>query len=308
MPGLVKVGKTTTSPSQRMAELHSTGVPTPFELEFAAEVANCHSCEREAHSVLTEQRVSTNREFFRISVQLAIKKILPVLGDYTLVAVKESHGIERIEADLEKQRKAEEVANKERKDARDRAERKLADTQARRVAELQGRLSNARQRLDALGRRPEHNVDTLESILMFCWLPVPLGWMVWVGALQVFSAKNEGIGIVCIFLLIAGFFINKQDNESLARHSKAIEPFSVLETEIRELEKAIIAEGASPAPAPEPISPISIKDKDFPVEDGDFLEKVVVPCPGCSRKMRLPTKMTLDVTCPYCRKIFRIST
>lgn len=39
MPGLVKVGKTTTSPGQRMAELHTTGVPTAFELEFCAEVA-----------------------------------------------------------------------------------------------------------------------------------------------------------------------------------------------------------------------------------------------------------------------------
>ena len=38
MPGLVKVGKTTTTPNQRMSELHSTGVPTPFELEFSISV------------------------------------------------------------------------------------------------------------------------------------------------------------------------------------------------------------------------------------------------------------------------------
>ena len=38
MPGLIKVGKTTTHPDQRMSELHSTGVPTPFILEFSIEL------------------------------------------------------------------------------------------------------------------------------------------------------------------------------------------------------------------------------------------------------------------------------
>jgi hypothetical protein len=104
MPDLVKVGKTTTSPAQRMVELNTTGVPKPFELEFAAEVADCHACEGAAHRVLDEHRVSTNREFFRVSVRRAIKEMLPVLGDYTLVHVKASYGIEKIEADLRKRR------------------------------------------------------------------------------------------------------------------------------------------------------------------------------------------------------------
>jgi hypothetical protein len=310
MPGLVKIGKTTTSPSQRMAELHSTGVPTPFELEFAAEVADCHSCERDAHSALTEHRVSSKREFFRVSVPEAIKKILPMLGDYTLVNVKESHGIEEIEADLQrqfrtreavlqKQIKVQEAADRARQAERSRVDRELASEKARRVARLQGQLTDARRRLNALGRRPERNVDILETFLMCCWLPVPLGWIVWVGALQVFSAKHEGIGIVCILLLIAGFFINKQDNESVTRHSNAVKPFSAIETEITNLEKAIRDEGATPAP--KATSQIAAKD-------GGFTEKVVVPCPECHRKMRLPAKKKLDATCPYCRKIYRINT
>jgi hypothetical protein len=100
MPDLMKIGKTTTSPAQRIEELHSTGVPTPFELEFAAEVADCHACETAAHGVLDEHRVSTKREFFRVSVRRAIMEILPVLGDYTLFHVRASHGIDKIEADL----------------------------------------------------------------------------------------------------------------------------------------------------------------------------------------------------------------
>src|SRR5271168_5325297 len=104
MPGLVKIGKTTTAPSQRMQELHSTGVPTPFELEFAVEVADCHASERAAHGALNQHRVSVNREFFEVSARQAILAILPVLGEYKLVAVKESQGIEEIETQLRRQR------------------------------------------------------------------------------------------------------------------------------------------------------------------------------------------------------------
>ena len=63
MPGLIKVGKTTTHPDQRMSELHSTGVPTPFVFEFSAEVEDCSVSERKAHAELVDYRVSKNREF-----------------------------------------------------------------------------------------------------------------------------------------------------------------------------------------------------------------------------------------------------
>ena len=82
MPGLLKIGKTTTSPDQRMAELHSTGVPLPFTLELSFEVDDCHHRERLAHGALHDYRVAGNREFFRVSVQQAIDAMRPELGRY----------------------------------------------------------------------------------------------------------------------------------------------------------------------------------------------------------------------------------
>lgn len=82
MPGLLKIGKTTKHPHQRIGELHTTGVPTPFEFEFSCVVADCSSSERLAHRALASFRVSLDREFFRISVKAALKKILPVIGAY----------------------------------------------------------------------------------------------------------------------------------------------------------------------------------------------------------------------------------
>jgi hypothetical protein len=67
MPGYVKVGKTSTSPEQRMRELDTSGVPLPFECFYAAEVADCHQAERLLHDAFADVRVRSRREFFEIS-------------------------------------------------------------------------------------------------------------------------------------------------------------------------------------------------------------------------------------------------
>jgi hypothetical protein len=249
MPDLVKIGKTTTSPTQRMQELHSTGVPTPFELEFAAEVTDCHACERAAHEVLDEHRVSTNREFFRVSVRRAIMEILPILGDYTLLDVKASHGIEKIEADLRKRREEQEATVRAQEAKRAWAERERAREKAQRLDELQRKLASARARLNALGQRPvERQLSGLKCFLMLCWVPIPFGWLIWLGSLNVFGRDDQlGYGFVCIALLVAGFGAYQDFNGIAAAHSKAIEPFLPVEREIENLETAITNEGSSPA-------------------------------------------------------------
>mgnify|MGYP002144210229 CR=1 FL=1 len=87
MPNLIKVGKTTKHPSKRMSELHSTGVPTPFELEFSAMVDNCGFSELAAHRALANYRVTGKREFFRISVKKAIELRDNFLGGWEKVVV-----------------------------------------------------------------------------------------------------------------------------------------------------------------------------------------------------------------------------
>ena len=72
---IVKIGKTTGCPSIRAVDLSSTGVPTPFVLEWSVLVTNCHEVERKTHVNLADRRVNPNREFFRISVQDAAMEI-----------------------------------------------------------------------------------------------------------------------------------------------------------------------------------------------------------------------------------------
>ncbi len=74
MPGLVKIGMTTREDMDaRMKELYSTGVPVPFECQFACKVkkGDCAKIEKALHTAFNPQRINANREFFRIQVEQA---------------------------------------------------------------------------------------------------------------------------------------------------------------------------------------------------------------------------------------------
>src|SRR5947207_4857136 len=79
LPGLVKVGKTTRLPSERVQELSgATGVPTPFIVAFEQIFEDCDAAEACVHAALERQglRQSNNREFFRASAAEVIRVIL----------------------------------------------------------------------------------------------------------------------------------------------------------------------------------------------------------------------------------------
>jgi hypothetical protein len=75
MPGLVKIGRTTRSPQQRLTELWQTGVPTPFEVYHYVRTPSCVQLEALCHQALADVRVDEAREFFQISPEDA-KKVL----------------------------------------------------------------------------------------------------------------------------------------------------------------------------------------------------------------------------------------
>jgi len=71
MPGLVKIGMTAQEDiDKRMKELYTTGVPVPFECQFACRVkkSDCLKIEKALHTAFEPQRINSNREFFRIQV------------------------------------------------------------------------------------------------------------------------------------------------------------------------------------------------------------------------------------------------
>jgi hypothetical protein len=86
LPGLVKVGKTTSSPEKRAKELSgATGVPMQFEVFASYSVLDCDEAEKSAHKVLSTifGRPNDNREFFTGGPE-EICKVLEQELDYGL--------------------------------------------------------------------------------------------------------------------------------------------------------------------------------------------------------------------------------
>jgi hypothetical protein len=65
---ILKVGWTKNNPALRANQLYTTGVPTPFVVEFMILTAHGHDLERRIHNHLARCRVSGSREFFNISI------------------------------------------------------------------------------------------------------------------------------------------------------------------------------------------------------------------------------------------------
>lgn len=82
----LKIG-ITTEIERRVKELYSSGVPTPFECEFAYEIDDYEAVERAMHKLLDDHRVNPTREFFEIDVE-NIKSIFSHFKGAVLVTSK----------------------------------------------------------------------------------------------------------------------------------------------------------------------------------------------------------------------------
>ena len=103
MPCLVKIGMTAQKDiEKRMRELYTTGVPVPFECQFACKVkkGDCVKIEKALHAAFAPQRVNANREFFRIQVEQA--KAILELFHHTDVTEEVSDEIENDLTDEDK--------------------------------------------------------------------------------------------------------------------------------------------------------------------------------------------------------------
>lgn len=101
MPGYIKIGRTETSVSQRMAELDKTSVPLPFQCFYAARVDDFAKVERALHTAFGDVRVRPSREFFRLDPYRA-KVVLELMAlddvtptDDKSVDVEDQEALER---------------------------------------------------------------------------------------------------------------------------------------------------------------------------------------------------------------------
>ena len=84
MPGLYKIGCTARHPYARANDLYTTGVPSPFVVEYFININNYENIEKLVHKELSEYRL--RKEFFKCDLDkciLAIKKIADKASQYS---------------------------------------------------------------------------------------------------------------------------------------------------------------------------------------------------------------------------------
>lgn len=82
MPGMVKVGMTKCSPELRAKQIsQNSGVPTPFVVFSSFRSARASHIERRVHSLLSNARVSENREFFAVNAEQAVTAITAAIQE-----------------------------------------------------------------------------------------------------------------------------------------------------------------------------------------------------------------------------------
>ncbi|PAW77574.1 MAG: hypothetical protein B9S33_20140 [Pedosphaera sp. Tous-C6FEB] len=92
MPKLVKIGRTSQADAKtRIDQLFTTGVPVPFEMQFACKVENADEVEKALHKAFAPNRINPKREFFEIDPEqaIAILKLLHV-EDATMEVAKQA--------------------------------------------------------------------------------------------------------------------------------------------------------------------------------------------------------------------------
>lgn len=78
MPGVVKIGRTTGCCEKRAEQLYNTSVPARFSVVYICETNDCAYLEKMVHERLDQDRVSSDREYFKCSPSVAIKTISDV--------------------------------------------------------------------------------------------------------------------------------------------------------------------------------------------------------------------------------------
>ena len=80
VPGMVKIGMTTTTPDERAHQISSaTGVPTPWIPVFSFKCYRSDLLEEEVHEYFAAYRVNDGREMFSVDSYTA-QKVIEVLG------------------------------------------------------------------------------------------------------------------------------------------------------------------------------------------------------------------------------------
>jgi len=90
MPNILKIGSTERSVKERVLELSATtGVPTPFQIEYSLLTENPKDLEFAIHAELDEYRVNGNREFFNVPLEVVLDRLASFRAEKLLSEIQQ---------------------------------------------------------------------------------------------------------------------------------------------------------------------------------------------------------------------------
>ncbi|NOT97359.1 MAG: hypothetical protein HOP00_13790 [Nitrospira sp.] len=195
VPGFVKIGMTTRSPSDRARELSSTGVPGRWEVDFCIFVPDCAAVERIVHDDLKHCRFSDDREFFGIALpeaQAAIQR----RADENMAACPGWPDPQSVKSHVDKQ----ELQNRQEAETQ-RLQRELE----RAAAEKKKQEGEARER-----QARHKNVDE-STREMLSRGPVGWGTFVFAGFWLIVDGKPAVSIVAAVVTIAAGFWLRAHE-------------------------------------------------------------------------------------------------
>jgi len=100
MPGYIKIGKTN-SVTRRMQDLDWTNIPLPFQCHYAARVRDVNLAESHIHDAFADNRVRSNREFFKINPERVVS-ILKLIQIENVTPKQDQSSQPEVKEELEK--------------------------------------------------------------------------------------------------------------------------------------------------------------------------------------------------------------
>lgn len=101
MPGIYKIGCTSRSPEERANDLYTTGVPSPFIIEYCIIIENYQYIEKQTHKKLSAYNY--NKEFFKCDLKKCILELKKVA--YNQRPYKEKYRTQFLRAQVEDREK-----------------------------------------------------------------------------------------------------------------------------------------------------------------------------------------------------------
>ncbi len=221
MPNLLKVGFTRRDPEQRANELHTTGIPYRFVVEYDALVNEPRDVEKKAHAIL--KHCHENKEWFKCNIVTAIAAIREAANGEI---IRENNRHEKnVHVEAELRRKEQERANaKAREEAEFNARAKVAaDTKARlereRIEREKQEKEINRQRIDKETR------ETLAKNFIGLW-----GISTVIGCLLL-GSFSAGSFLFAAIVLFFNYLSDKSSKDSAIEQRKS---FSLVDLKLQE--------------------------------------------------------------------------